>query len=102
MDAILLLFVTVLCFWVGIKSYYKEDQCKIFQKWPLRLKDVKQYNHFCGILIMAFGAVAVITMLVCSYIGGIVGDILILVIIPEALVLMKIYRKGEKEMTVEK
>lgn len=103
MDTILFAFVGILCFYLGIKAYCEEKEVtKVFTKYPPRVTDVKKYNKFCGVLVIAFGIVADITLMGASMIEGWVGTIVGLLIIPEAIVLMIIYRKGEKKMMQQK
>lgn len=97
MDFILLLFVAFLCTWQGVKEYNSEEQSKVFTKYPIKVNDVKAYNHFCGKLILIFGVVAEITMIAMTMVEGWVSIIFIVLILAEAYGLMVIYRKGEKK-----
>ena len=88
MDIILLIFVMGTCFTQGYNAYNCEKQNKVFNKRNLPLKDVKEYNHFCGKLIYGFGIAASLTMLLMV----IVGCVLLLI---EAFALVKYYSKKE-------
>ncbi len=100
MDTLLFWGVGVACFWMGLKTYYDETKpCKVFSKYPIGVTDVKGYNRFCAKLIVGFGIAAMLTMIITSMIPGIIGSIAILIMIPEGLLLMKIYRDGEKKYT---
>lgn len=101
MDFILLLFVAFLCTWQGVKEYNSEEQSKVFTKYPIKVNDVKAYNHFCGKLILIFGVVAEITMIAMTMVEGWVSIIFIVLILAEAYRLMVIYRKGEKKYRVK-
>lgn len=101
MESIIFIIGVLMCFWVGIKAYHNEEQNKVFCKFDMRLKDVTKYNHFCGSLVMGFGAVAGATMIAASMIESTWGKLIVLLIIPESIILMKIYRKGEEQMLEE-
>jgi len=96
MDIIIYVFAVGLCFTQGYNAYTCEKQTKIFNKRDLPLKDVKEYNHFCGKLIYGFGFAAMITfgmmVISSSAIIAILGPILL---IAEAVALIKIYSKNE-------
>ena len=95
MDIILLIFVMGTCFTQGYNAYNCEKQNKVFNKRNLPLKDVKEYNHFCGKLIYGFGIAASLTMLLMVTGDGwmsIVGCVLLLI---EAFALVKYYSKKE-------
>ena len=69
----------------------------MFNKRNLPLKDVKEYNHFCGKLIYGFGVAASLTMLMTMLGIGwmrIAGCVLLII---EAFMLLKYY--GKKEIT---
>lgn len=102
MDTILLIFIGGLCCWLGGKALNEDEQTKVFTKYPPRVTDVKKYNRFCGILVIAFGLVAMTTLFIASLFTSWVGTVISLMIIPEAIILMVIYRKGEKKMMVKK
>jgi len=97
MNIIIFTVVAIMCFSVGIKEYNSTEQSKIFSKYPIRVTDVKAYNQFCGKLIMGFGVVALITLAAMDVFGGIIGLIMMVLLIVEAIVVMKIYRKGEQK-----
>jgi len=59
------------------------------------LKDVKEYNHFCGKLIYAFGVAAMITFGLMLIFSGWVSLICTILLIAEAYVMVKIYAKKE-------
>ena len=101
MDFILLLFVAFLCTWQGVKEYNSEEQSMVITKYPIKVNDVKAYNHFCGKLILIFGVVAEITMIAMTMVEGWVSIIFIVLILAEAYGLMVIYRKGEKKYRVK-
>ncbi len=95
MDVIILVFVIGVCFTQGYNAYNCDKQNKVFNKRNLPLKDVKEYNHFCGKLIYGFGIVAALTMILIvsdNAWGSLAGCILLII---EAVVIMKIYNKNE-------
>ena len=92
-----MLFVGIMCTWTGAKTFWAEEQNKIFTKWPIRVTDVKKYNQFCGALIIGFTVVAEIIFILSSVFDGWIGTVIMLLIIPAAIVLMRIYRKGEQK-----
>lgn len=97
MEFILLIFVMGTCFTQGYNAYNCEKQNKVFNKRNLPLKDVKEYNHFCGKLIYGFGVAASLTMLMTMLGIGwmrIAGCVLLII---EAFMLLKYY--GKKEIT---
>ena len=95
MDIILLVFVMGTCFTQGYNAYNCEKQNKVFNKRNLPLKDVKAYNHFCGKLIYGFGIVASLTMLLMISGNGWVSIAACVLLIVEAVVLVKYYSKKE-------
>ena len=95
MDAIILGIIMAICFIQGHNAYNSETQTKLFNKRNLPLKDVKAYNQFCGKLIYAFGVMATLTVMLMtsgSAIASMAGCILLIV---EALVMVKYYSKKE-------
>ena len=81
----------------GIKVINMEERNKIFTKYPIVVNDVKKYNRFCGLLIIGFGVAAEITMYFMVTTQGWVSLICTLMIIVEAVILLKIYSAGEKK-----
>ena len=96
MDLIIYVFAVGLCFTQGYNAYTSEKQTKVFNKRELPLKDVKEYNHFCGKLIYGFGVAAMITfgmmVMFSGAIFSIIGPILLII---EAYILIKVYSKNE-------
>ena len=95
MDIIIFVFVGGICFSQGYNAYNCEKQTHVFNKRNLPLKDVKEYNHFCGKLIYGFTVAALLTFVLMWSIptwGGLIGTVLLIV---EAFVLVKIYAKNE-------
>ena len=97
LDVIIFLVVGFLCFSQGIKTYQMEEQNKVFSKYPIRVTDVKKYNQFCGKLMIGFGVVAELTLIAMTSFDGWISTVFALSIIVEAVILMKIYRNGEKK-----
>lgn len=102
MDVIIFAFVLILCTTTGMREYNSEEQSKVFTKYPIRVNDVKKYNHFCGKLIIGFGLIAAVTMVLMTLFEGWISFIFGVLIIVEAIVLMKIYREGEKKFIQKK
>jgi len=95
MDIILFVVVGGICFYQGYTAYTSEKQNHIFTKLNLPLKDVKEYNHFCGKLIYGFGIVAMITFAVIASTDGLISILCMLLLLLEAYVLLRIYSKNE-------
>lgn len=45
MDTVLLVFVGAMCVMLGMRVYHSEEQNRIFTKYPIKVTDVKKYNH---------------------------------------------------------
>lgn len=101
MDIVIFAFIVCICFGQGAKVYNSEEQNKIFSRYPIRVKDVKQYNHQCGMLIMGFGFVAAATFLVMMLFEGWISLLLMGVIIVEAFVTMRLYKLIEKKHRIK-
>jgi len=95
---ILLVFVAVLCLYVGMKVISSEERNKVFNKRPIEVKDVKKYNTACGILVIAFGVVAEVTIFFMISTTGWVSTVLTLLLIVEAFIVVLIYNQIEKKM----
>lgn len=95
---ILLVFVAVLCLYVGMKVLSSEERNKVFNKRPIEVVDVKKYNKFCGFLVIGFGVVAEITLFLMISTTGWVSSLLTLLLIPEAYLVLLIYSKIERKM----
>lgn len=95
----MVLFVAIgfICIMAGMRVFYAEEQNKVFNKQKLPLKDVKAYNHACGMLIWGFCVVAEVTCYFCVNNEGVWASLMPLYIIVEAVVLMKIYARIEKK-----
>ncbi len=98
MDVILLAFVAVMCFGTGGKILNSEERNKVFNKRPIEVVDVKQYNKACGILVIGFGVVAEITLFTGVLFRGWVSGVSTLLLIAEAVLVVVIYGKIEKKM----
>lgn len=98
MNVILLLFIGGMCMYVGGKILSSDERNKVFNKYPIQVEDVKKYNRFCAALVIGFGVVAEITMFIASVSNGLVSFLLTLLLLVEAVIVMKIYNKGEKKM----
>ena len=95
MEAIILIVVMGICFTQGYNAYNCEKQNKVFNKRNLPLKDVKEYNHFCGKLIYGFGIAASLTMILMMSGNGWMGLIGCVLLIAESILLVKYYSKKE-------
>lgn len=95
MDIILFLVIGIICFYQGHNAYTCEKQNHIFNKRNLPLKDVKEYNHFCGKLIYVFGVVAMFTFAGIAITDGWVSFIFMALILVEGYVMLRIYSKNE-------
>lgn len=95
---ILLVFVAVLCLYVGMKVLSCEERNRVFNKRPIEVKDVKKYNQACGILVLGFGVVAEITLFFMVYNTGWISTVMTLLLIVEAFIVVLIYNKIERKM----
>ena len=95
MDIILFVVVGGICFYQGYNAYTCEKQNHVFNKRNLPLKDVTEYNHFCGKLIYGFGVIAMITFALMSITSGWVSIIIGVLLLVECYVLLRIYTKNE-------
>lgn len=98
MDLMLFVFVGMMCAYVGVKILSSEERNKVFNKHPIEVVDVKKYNRYCGILVLVFGAVAEATIFAMNYIPGLWSILLTVLLIVEAVVVMKIYNRIEKKL----
>ncbi len=94
----MVLYVAIgfICIMAGMRVFMDEEQTKVFNKRKLSLKDVKAYNHACGILVWGFGAVAEVTCYICLHSEGLWANLMPLYILVEAVILMQIYFRVEK------
>ena len=97
MESIVLALVLVMCLWIGVREYNAEEPSKVFAKYGIQVTDVKKYNQFCGILIIAFGVLASITIALMMAFEGLVTVVFFALIILESYVVIKVYQKGEKK-----
>lgn len=98
MDMVLLIFVAGLCMYVAGKILSSEERNKIFTKYPIQVEDVKKYNRFCAVLVIGFGIAAEVTLALSYLIEGWLSILFNLLLIAEAVIVMKIYNKGERRM----
>lgn len=98
MDFIVLLFIGAMCMYISGKILGSEERNKVFNKYPIQVENVKKYNQFCAALVIGFGVAAEITMLLMFLTTGLVRFLLTLILVAEAVIVMKIYNKGEKKM----
>ena len=94
----MVLYVAIgfICIMAGMRVFCAEEQNRVFNKQKLKLKDVKAYNRACAMLIWGFCVVAEITVYFCINDEGIWGNLMPLYFIIEAVVLMQIYARIEK------
>ncbi len=95
---ILLVFVAVLCLYVGMKVLSSEERNKVFNKRPIEVIDVKKYNKACGFLIIGFTVAAEITLYFMISTTGWVSTLLTFLLIAEAYLIVVIYNKIESKM----
>ncbi len=98
MDLVLFAFVGALCAYVAVKIFSSEERNKVFNKRPIEVVDVKKYNRFCGILVVAFGVAAEITVFFMSYVTGLWSILFVLLLFVESFLVMVVYNKVEKKM----
>ena len=98
MAFIVFLFIGGTCVYVASKIMSSEERNKVFNKFPIQVENVKEYNNFCAKLVIGFGVAAEATMIGGQMIGGIFSLLSTVLLILEAYITMKIYSKGEKKM----
>lgn len=101
MDTILFIFIGMMCLMMGVRVYCAEERTKVFNKRHLPIEDkedIKKYNHFCGGLILGFGAVAEVTAYFMVITTGLVTTLCTLGIIVEAFITVNIYAQYEKKL----
>jgi len=98
MDTILLVFVGIMCLWVGMKILSSEERNTVFNKRPIEVVDVKKYNQFCGWLVIGFGIAAEITLYCMCRTDGLLSGLFTVILIAEALLVVVIYSKVEFKM----
>jgi len=98
MDTILVVFVGVLCIWVGMKILCSEERNTVFNKRPIEVVDVKKYNRFCGFLVIGFGVVAEITICLMISVSGWLSALFTVLLVVEALLVGVIYSRVEIRM----
>ena len=97
MAMILLVFVGVLCLYVGVRILGSEERNRVFNKRPIEVTDVKGYNRSCGILVLGFGVVAEITLYFMTSITTWVSSVLTLLLIAEAFGVVALYNRIERK-----
>ena len=91
-------FVGIMCLYVGIKILCSEERTKVYNRFSIEVEDVKKYNQFCGWLTIGFGVVADITLLLMGNLQGWWSLVCTILLILEAVAVVKIYAKAEKKM----
>lgn len=98
MNMIMFVFIGVMCLYVGIKILSSEERNTVFNKRPIEVIDVKKYNQFCGWLTIGFGAVADLTIFLMGNLTGWLSFLCTVLLIVEAIAVVKIYVKVEFKM----
>lgn len=96
MATILMVFVGLLCLFLGVRVYNMEERAKVFNKRPIQVTDVKKYNHVCGAMIIFFGVVAEITIYFMVSTEGWISSLFTIGIIVEAVALTAVYNVVER------
>ena len=55
MDFIVFLFIGGTCVYVASKIMSSEERNKVFNKVPIQVENVKEYNNFCAKLVIGLG-----------------------------------------------
>ncbi len=97
MDVIFFMIIGGVCFVQGYNAYTCKEQTKVFNKINLPLKDVQEYNHFCGKLIYGFGIGALLIYTVMVFTPGWGDLVCAALLVLEAYALVKLYSKNEKK-----
>lgn len=95
MEILLFFLICGMSFSQGFKAYTAEEQTNVFNKRKLPIEDVKAYNKFCAKLLYGYGIVAGVTAAFMMVSSGWWSTIFTILIIVEALVLVRIYSKNE-------
>lgn len=98
MNLILMTFIGVMCLYVGIKILSSEERNKVYNKRPIEVVDVKKYNQFCGWLTIGFGVAADLTILLLGDQSGWLNLLCTVLLVVEAIAVVKIYVKVEFKM----
>lgn len=97
MEIFLFVVIGCLCASQAAKVYSSEGQNKVFNRKELPLTDVKAYNRFCGKLMIAFTLAIELTLGLVILTDGWLSTILSLLMIVEAVALVKYYNKNESK-----
>lgn len=95
---LIIVFVGVMCVYVAVKIFTATERTEVFNRRPIEVTDVKQYNRFCGRLVVGFGVAAELTLTVGILFGGAVSLICIALMLLEAYIVLRIYGKNEIRM----
>lgn len=98
MNMIMFVFIGVMCLYVGIKILSSEERNTVYNKRPIEVVDVKKYNQFCGWLTIGFGVVADLTIFLMGSLTGWLSLLCTVLLIVEAIAVVKIYVKVEFKM----
>lgn len=98
MDVVILVFVGIMCAYAAVTVFNSKERTQIFNSRPIEVTDIKQYNRFCGRLIIGFGIAVEITIFIAFALGGIVSIICTIAIVVEAFLVLKIYSRNEIKM----
>lgn len=98
MNMILFAFIGIMCLYVGIRILCSEERNKVYNKRPIEVVDVKKYNQFCGWLTIGFGVVADLTLLLLGNRTDWLSILCSVLLIVEAVIVVKIYVKVEFKM----
>lgn len=94
-DGLIIVFVGVMCLYVGIKTISSPERNTVFNKRHIDVVDVKKYNQFCGGLILGFGFAAEATIVAMTLTKGVVSVLCTVGVVIEAILVTYIYGKFE-------
>ncbi len=96
---ILVVLVALLCVYYGVKILISEERTTVFNKRPIEVKDVKEYNKACAWLIIGFGVAADLSLLLMSWFDDNIWVKLVLFVslLVEAYLMTFVYSKIEKK-----
>lgn len=98
MNMVIFAFIGIMCMYVGVKILCSEERNKVYNKRPIEVVDVKKYNQFCGWLTIGFGVVADLTVFLMGSFTGWLSVLCSVLLILEAVAVVKIYNKVEFKM----
>lgn len=102
MDIVIMVIVAITCMSAAMSIFNAKERNTIFNKKPIEVTDVSAYNKRCGFLVLGFGAVAEITLVICFLFGSVTVALMPILLVVEAIFVIKIYEKIESKYIKKK